>query len=212
MEGGMKLAAALVLILTSLSATSLASAQTGLLNIPSLQAPTAKNTPAPNEPAKKPTAAKPVAPKVASLSPRSPLQDPGAVFAGLTGWCWQAELAGGNTDTHCFTSAFNGKLVMDVHKVRNISQAVVYEGVTVYRPDRATRSLSYEYSNSFGDLITGQAWRTNTEINFSSQSGVLVKPETVWRIAGEGYDVPQADPKAPKLHFKRTVTANAQGL
>lgn len=155
-------------------------------------------------------AVKPTPPKGAA--PKIVLQDPGAVFAGLTGSCFQAPLTEGNTDTHCFTAAFNGKLVMDVHRVRNAAQAVVYEGVTVYRPDKATRSLKYDYSNSFGDLLPGQAWRTGQDLLFSSQSGHSAKAETTWRLAGDGYDVLPADPKAAKLHFKKTGPVTDGGL
>jgi hypothetical protein len=162
----------------------------------------------PAKPAQKPKVEKARPPKGASVSTKTPLQDPGAVFAGLIGSCWQAPLEKGNTDTHCFTVAFNGKLVMDVHKVRNASHVVVYEGVSVYRPDAQTRSLSYDYTNSFSAVIKGQAWRASSgsngaELSFSSQAGTLAKAETTWRITGDGYQVAQADPKAAKLQFKR---------
>jgi hypothetical protein len=153
------------------------------------------------KPAEKPKA--PVVPKATNPSPKTPLQDPGAVFAGLAGSCWQAPMDDGHTDTHCITAAFNGKLVTDVHKVRNANQAVVYEGVTVYRPDAKTRSLTYEYSNSFGNRITGQGWREGSTLNFSSQRGTLAKPETSWKLTGGGYEVAQADPKAAKLQFRK---------
>jgi hypothetical protein len=157
-------------------------------------------------PPQKPKVEKPVSPK-APVAPKTEVMDPGAVFAGLIGSCWQAAMDQGNSDTHCFTVAFNGKLVMDVHKVRNASQVVVYEGVTVYRPDKATRSLAYEYSNSFGNLITGQGWRVGEVLNFASQMGQQAKPETVWRINKDGYEVTPADPKAAKLQFKRISSA-----
>jgi hypothetical protein len=163
------------------------------------QAPDAK----PTKPAQKPTVQKTAPPKGASTMQKVVLQDPGAVFAGLIGSCWQAPLEQGNTDTHCFTVSFNGKLVMDVHKVRNASQVVVYEGVTVYRPDAKTRSLSYDYTNSFGAVIKGQAWRAGADLSFSSQAGISAKAETTWKVASDGYQVAQADPKAAKLQFKR---------
>src|SRR5689334_16976 len=134
------------------------------------------------KPAEKPKVQPAIKPKTGSAPPRTPLQDPGAVFAGLIGSCWLAPLEEGNTDTHCFTVSFNGKLVMDVHKVRNASQVVVYEGVTVYRPDKRTRSLAYEYSNSLGNLITGQSWRAGADINSASAMGVGAKPESIWRL------------------------------
>jgi hypothetical protein len=159
------------------------------------------------KPADKPKVQPATKPKTANLSPKTPLLDPGAVFAGLTGACWQAALDQGNTDTHCFTAGFNGKLVMDVHKVRNSSQAVVYEGVTIYRPDAKSRSVSYDYTNSFGNVLKGQGWREGGSINFSSSLSQMAKPETVWKINPDGYQVTQADPKAPKLQFRKTGPA-----
>lgn len=48
---------------------------------------------------------------------------PSEVLLGLGGYCWQADLGEGATDTHCFSVAIGGKLVMDVHKVRSRSGA-----------------------------------------------------------------------------------------
>lgn len=163
----------------------------------------------PAKPAEKPIVKKATPPKGTSVSAAVTLQDPGAVFAGLIGSCWQAPLEQGNTDTHCFTVSFNGKLVTDVHKVRNASQVVVYEGVTVYRPDAKTRSLAYDYTNSFGAVIKGQAWRAASDIGFSSQAGISAKAETTWRVSGDGYQVAPADPKAARLQFKRIGPALA---
>ena len=40
---------------------------------------------------------------------------PSEVLLGLGGYCWEADLSGGVTDTHCFSIARGGLLVMDVH-------------------------------------------------------------------------------------------------
>lgn len=197
----MKLRAALVLGCLALS--PVATAQ--LITIP--PAPAEQSGGESSKPATKPKVQPASKPALANSSPKAQPQDPGAVFAGLTGFCWQAPLDQGNTDTHCFTAGFNGKLVMDVHKVRNSSQAVVYEGVTVYRPDPKSRSLGYDYTNSFGNVLKGQGWREGGSINFSSSLSQMAKPETVWKINPEGYQVTQADPKAPKLQFRKTGLA-----
>jgi hypothetical protein len=198
MEGGMKLRAALILgcLVLGLSATA-------------QQVTTEPVTGKGTKPAEKPKVQAPTRPKAANALPNTPLQDPGAVFAGLIGSCWRAPLEEGNTDTHCFTVSFNGKLVMDVHKVRNPTQVVLYEGVTVYRPDKRTRSLTYEYSNSLGNLITGQSWRTGADINSASQMGLAAKPESIWRVNadGETYDVIDPAGKGPRRHFKKTGPA-----
>lgn len=160
------------------------------------------------KPADKPKTVQTTKPKTASAAAqKTPLLDPGAVFAGFTGSCWMAHLEEGNTDTHCITAGFNGKLVMDVHKVRNASQAVVYEGVTVYRPDARSRSVSYDYTNSFGAILRGQGWREGGQINFSSSLSQMAKAETIWKLNPDGYEVIQADPKAAKLQFRKTGPA-----
>jgi hypothetical protein len=195
MEARMKLRAALVLGCLALGLSATAQQVT-------TQPVTGKGT----KPAEKPKVQPATKPKAENASPRTPLQDPGAVFAGLIGSCWLAPLEEGNTDTHCFTVSFNGKLVMDVHKVRNATQVVVYEGVTVYRPDKRTRSLTYEYSNSFGNLITGQSWRAGSDVNSASKMGFTAKPESIWRLNPDGatYDVIDPGAKAPRRHFKKT--------
>ncbi|HVY89580.1 MAG TPA: hypothetical protein VG942_11975 [Hyphomonadaceae bacterium] len=195
-----------------------AQAQIPFLTDPNAKPPekTTTTVPPASGPAEKPSVTKP---KVAKPTPPKspvaaapPMQDPGKVFAELVGFCWRAAMADGNSDTHCFSVAFNGKLVMDVHRVRNASQAVVYEGVTVYRPDKATRSLSYDYSNSFGDVLPGQAWREGAVLNFSSQAGKTAKVETSWRINGDAYDTVAADAKTAGLHFKKIGPAGEGGL
>jgi hypothetical protein len=201
MEARMKLRAALIIgcLALSLSATA------QLITIP--PAPTQQGNGDGAKPAGKPRIQPATKPTVAGASPKTPLLDPGAVFAGLTGFCWQSALEQGNTDTHCITAGFNGKLVMDVHKVRNSSQAVVYEGVTVYRPDPKSRSVSYDYTNSFGNVLKGQGWREGSAINFSSSLSQMAKPETTWKLNPDGYQVTQADPKAAKLQFRKTGPA-----
>jgi hypothetical protein len=195
----MKLRAALILATLALGLTATAQ------QVTTQPVPTQQVNGDGAKPAEKPKVQSAVKPKIAPA--KTPLLDPGAVFAGLTGSCWQAPLDQGNTDTHCFTAGFNGKLVMDVHKVRNSSQAVVYEGVTVYRPDAKSRSVSYDYTNSFGNVIKGQGWREGGVINFASSPGQLAKPETVWKLNVDGYEVAPADPKAAKLQFRKTGPA-----
>lgn len=124
---------------------------------------------------------------------------PGQIFDGLTGSCWRTDMAGGSTDTHCFTMTAGGKLVMDVHKVRTPNGMPVYEGVTLYRSDKDM--VGYSYYNSEGDLYPGTAERTGADIQFG--------PDLTWRLAGDGYDV--ISPKGTQ-HFVKQGPASDGGL
>jgi hypothetical protein len=123
-------------------------------------------------------------------------KEPGAVFAGLAGSCWRTLLdnKGPDTDTHCFTTAVGGKMLTDTNKVRNAKGEVVYEGVSVYRLDTASGALAYEYFNSMGDLYKGYGWRVGDEIRFSSKP-MAEKPDIVWKLAADHYDVTPASPQ-----------------
>jgi hypothetical protein len=113
--------------------------------------------------------------------------DEPALFAGLSGACWRTALDGkGMTDTHCFSTAGGGKLAMDVHKVRDAKDAVIYEGVTVYRP--AKQGWVYEYSNGLGNLMTGRAVRAGAELRFWTKD-IAGDPDTFWRLGKDGYVV-----------------------
>ena len=124
---------------------------------------------------------------------------PGDIFTGLTDACWRADMPSGATDTHCFTVAVGGKLVMDVHKVRNTDAAVTYEGVTLYRA--AVGGIVYTYYNSLGDLIPGVATRTGNVITFA--------PDLNWRLSTDAYDVLST---TGAVHFTRLGPATDGGL
>lgn len=130
---------------------------------------------------------------------QAPAAGPAAkVFAGLAGSCWRGEPSPEATiDTHCFTLAFNGELAMDVHKVTKAGK-VIYEGVTVYRPDTPSGLLAYGYYNSFGDLMTGYAQRAGDELRFPKAPGA--EPEMVWKVGKSSYEMtPRGSAKAVRF-------------
>lgn len=131
-------------------------------------------------------------------------------FNGLVGSCWRAELGDGVTDTHCFTMATGGKLVMDVHKVRSGSGVVVYEGVTTYRVEKDSGAIRYDYFNSMGDLLPGYGKREGDRLVFSATRGGAAT--TVWYLGPEAYEVGAADVTAAKRKFVKVGPAAADGL
>src|SRR5262250_1544163 len=80
---------------------------------------------------------------------------PADVFKELAGSCWRSQMDATQTDTHCFAVAVGGKMVTDTHKVRNTKGEVVYEGVSIYQPDKASGALAYEYFYSVPGKLGG---------------------------------------------------------
>ena len=119
----------------------------------------------------------------ADVAPQTPTQ----VFSGLAGSCFRTAMPGNMTDTHCFTAATGGKLVMDVHAVRDSSGKTVYQGVTTYTPS-SDGKVALSYSNSDGDVMPGTATRSGDTLNFVVTIEGQAMPLT-WKLAGDGYDV-----------------------
>lgn len=140
---------------------------------------------------------------------QAPMQA-GHVLLGLVGHCWQAEMDAGVTDTHCFTEAVGGELVMDVHKVRSLSGRVVYEGVTLYRVDAASGAVRYDYYNSTGDLLTGYAKRDGQVIRFPAKPDQAA--DVVWYLGTDAYEVGTAAVTATKRKFAKAGPAPAGGF
>lgn len=132
------------------------------------------------------------------------------VLLGLGGFCWRAELGEGVTDTHCFSVARGGQLVMDVHKVRSRSGGVVYEGASLYRLEKASGVVRYDYFNSNGDLLSGYAKRDGDRIRFPEkpdQAGDLV-----WYLGPDAYEVGSPDAAAAKRRFVKAGPTEAGGF
>lgn len=142
---------------------------------------------------------------LAAVAAETPKEQPAHIFYDLSGYCYRAERNGGSTDTHCFSTATGGDLVMDVHKVRDAAGAAVYEGVTLYRSGE--NGAEYGYYNSFGDLMTGRAHRDRGDIVFTDiESGAL---QVRWRLSVDGYTVHQG---GQTVVFVRLPEVAANGL
>jgi hypothetical protein len=145
------------------------------------------------------------APAIAQTPPQ-----PSEVLLGLAGHCWQADIGEGATDTHCFSVATGGKLVMDVHKVRSRAGGVVYEGATLYRLEKESGVVRYDYFNSMGDLLTGYAKREGDRIRFPDK---LDQPVTVvWYLSPDAYEVGTAAVTAAKTRFVKIGPTEAGGF
>lgn len=145
----------------------------------------------------------------ASAEAQAPLQ-PTEVLLGLGGYCWEADLGEGVTDTHCFSIATGGKLVMDVHKVRSRSGGVVYEGATLYRLEKVSGVVRYDYFNSNGDLLSGYAKRDGQTIRFPEKPGEA--GDLVWSLGAEAYEVGTAAATSPKRKFVKVGPAPEGGF
>lgn len=135
---------------------------------------------------------------------------PSDVLRGLGGYCWEADLGEGVTDTHCFGVARGGRLVMDVHKVRSRSFAVVYEGVTVYRLEPETGAVRYDYYNSNGGLLSGYAKRDGDRILFPDKPDLPTA--VVWYLGADAYESGPPDENAARTRFVKTGPAPAGGF
>ena len=134
-----------------------------------------------------------------------PSQTPADIFAGVTGSCFASEMPGGAVDTHCFTEAVGGKLVMDVHKVVN-GEKVVYEGVTTYSPGAG--AATFTYCNSLGQIMPGTAARNGDALDFAIRMNGA-EQKLHWKLTDAGYDVVMGGSVA---HFVKTGPAPAGGL
>ena len=137
-------------------------------------------------------------------------QQPSEVLLGLGEYCWEAQLPDVVTDTHCFSVARGGHLVMDVHKVRARSGGVVYEGVTLYRMEEATGAVRFDYYNSGGQLVSGYARREGSRVVFSDKAGGA--PTTVWSVGPDAYEAGTGNAKAAKQRFAKVGQALEGGF
>lgn len=135
---------------------------------------------------------------------------PSEVLRGLGDYCWQADLGEGATDTHCFSIARGGHLVMDVHKVRSRSLTVVYEGVTLYRVEPETGEVRYDYYNSNGGLLSGYAKRDGTRIMFPDK---LDQPTVVvWYLEADAFETGPTDENAARTRFVKVGPTEEGGF
>jgi hypothetical protein len=92
-------------------------------------------------------------------------------LAFLVGSCWRATFPNStSTDTHCFTSMYNGRYIRDVHIVEGAPSP--YAGESIYRWDPQARRLRYDYYASDGGTSSGFADPTPTGFNFPEENYV----------------------------------------
>ncbi len=84
----------------------------------------------------------------------------------LVGHCWAGtpERSKDNPDTHCFSSAFGGKAVVDRHVVQNDP---LYCGETWYVADGD--GIRYVYINSLGGISEGTATAVEDGLDFGDE-------------------------------------------
>lgn len=124
----------------------------------------------------------------------------------LVGHCWRGEFAGGEVDTHCFESVYDGQHVRDRHEVTG-GQGV-YRGETIYSAD-PSGAVSFTYWNSQGGVSRGSMREQADRLDFGDESyrgpdGREIVISSFWRRAGEdSYEAVTASEQAPSMN--RTI-------
>ena len=90
------------------------------------------------------------------------------------------------------------------------SGAVVYEGATLYRVEKDSGAVRYDYFNSMGDLLTGYAKRDGQTIRFPEKPGEA--GDLVWSLGAEAYEVGTAAAASPKRKFVKVGPAPEGGF
>lgn len=90
----------------------------------------------------------------AQAAPAPQLAPELAPLGRLVGHCWRATFPGTTqTDTHCYTAMFGGRMIRDRHVVAGAPGP--YSGETMYRWDAEARRIRYEYYASDGGYSAG---------------------------------------------------------
>jgi hypothetical protein len=135
-------------------------------------------------------------------------QQPSEVFAGLAGSCWKSQMTPKETDTHCFRLAVGGRMLADTNTVRDEAGKTVYEGVAIYRLDKASGAVRYDYYNSPGGHYVGYGRRVGDEIRFAAKPDAK-EPDIVWKLKGDSYDsIPASEEKGHAGHFVKIGPAD----
>lgn len=139
-------------------------------------------------------------------------QEPPAVRPGLEplafllGHCWRGAFEGGEQDTHCFESVYDGQHIRDRHEVTG--GRGVYRGETIYSAD-ASGAVSYTYWNSRGGVSRGTMRPEPERLNFGDESyrgpdGRQISISTHWRRVGDdAYEAVISSPQSASMN--RTV-------
>lgn len=90
-------------------------------------------------------------------------------LAFVVGSCWRGTFPDGRrTDTHCFTSAYEGAFIRDRHVVENGPRP--YVGETFFRWDAAASQIRYAYYASGGNFSAGEATPQDNGVSFSDET------------------------------------------
>ena len=110
-----------------------------------------------------------------------------APMAFLVGHCWQAELPGGQSDTHCFDSLYGGRFIRDRHQVTG--GRAVYEGETIYAWNAGASRVEYTYWASDGGVSRGSVRARDGLLDFGTDvnrrpDGAEIRIATTWQPEG----------------------------
>jgi uncharacterized protein YndB with AHSA1/START domain len=149
-----------------------------------------------------------IAASAAVSSPAAPALRQGLEpLAFLAGHCWRGQFASGETDTHCFESAYGGQHLRDRHEVTGGARA--YSGETIYSWDGRANLVSYTYWNSSGGVSRGTMRPADGRLSFGDEAytdpqGRRITISTHWRRVGDdAYEAVMASAQAPSMN--RTV-------
>jgi uncharacterized protein YndB with AHSA1/START domain len=121
----------------------------------------------------------------------------------LVGHCWRGRFASGETDTHCFETAYGGQHVRDRHEVTGGSG--VYRGESLYSAD-GTGAVTYTYWNSLGGVSRGTMRPMEGGLDFGTErhrtaEGRDLAISTAWRRAGDNaYEAVTSSADAPSMN------------
>jgi hypothetical protein len=107
------------------------------------------------------------------------------------GHCWRGTFPDSSaTDTHCYSWRVGKAFLRDSHAV--IGRRPPYYGETLYGWDRARSALKFWYFNSLGDVSTGHATRSGTDLVFPETIADISgrrEIQTVWTHESDAYSV-----------------------
>ncbi|HET7845549.1 MAG TPA: hypothetical protein VFL14_15435, partial [Xanthomonadales bacterium] len=125
----------------------------------------------------------------------------------LVGHCWKGTFPDGKaTDEHCFAWLYGRQFIRDVHKVRDESGKVVYEGETTYAWDARKQVVAWRYISAEGLVMDGTVAREGADLVFpatyAAPDGVH-EMRAVWTPTANGYRTRNSEKGADgwKEHF-----------
>jgi hypothetical protein len=118
-------------------------------------------------------------------------------LAFLLGSCWSGTQPKGTIDTHCFSPAYGGHYIRDVHEVTG--GRTPYAGESLYHWDATQKQVRYTYYNSDGGISTGTMQVDAGRLVFpevhESEDGKRTEMRNVWTPEGADTFVMKLDVK-----------------